>query len=121
MANEKYTVRDFLNSILANEAVSDIDKGMATAMLAKLDERNEKRKNTPSKAQVANEPVKAAILAYVGEHPSALASDIASACEISTQKASALCKQLVDGGAMSVKDVKVPKKGTMKAYSVVAE
>lgn len=118
MANEKYTVREFLNSILANEAVSEIDKNMAKVMLAKLDERNEKRKNTPSKTQVANEPVKAAILAYLDEHVRAVASDIAAACGVSTQKVSALCKQLVEAGTVSVTEVKVKGKGTLKAYSL---
>lgn len=118
MANDKYTTRDFLNSIIANEAVSDIDKVQARLMLAALDKRNEKRKNTPSKTQQANEPIKANILAYVSEHHNALAAEIATACAVSTQKVSALCKQMVEAGALTVADVKVKGKGTVKAYSV---
>lgn len=118
MTNDKYTVRDFLNSVLAYEAVSDIDKSMAKAMLAKLDERNEKRKNTPTKAQKENEPVKDSIRAYIADHSPAVASEIASACGVSTQKASALCRQLVDTAVLTVTDVKVKGKGTVKAYSL---
>lgn len=114
----KYTARDFFKGILSNPSISAVERAYAEAAIAKLDERNEKRKNTPNKTQVANEPVKAAILAYLGEHARAVASDIAAACGVSTQKVSALCKQLVEAGAVSVADVKVKGKGTLKAYSL---
>ena len=50
---------------------------------------------------------------------SAVASDIATAVGISTQKASALCKLLVDGGKVTVADIKVKNKGTVKQYTLV--
>ena len=37
---------------------------------------------------------------------------------ISTNKASALCRQLANEGKMIVEDIKVPKKGIQKAYTV---
>lgn len=91
---------------------------MAKAELDKLDARNEKRRNTPTKAQEANVGVKEAIKGYLTTVPSALASDIATACGISTQKVSALCKQMVENGEIKVADVKVKGKGTLKAYSL---
>lgn len=41
------------------------------------------------------------------------------ACEISVQKASALCRQLVEEGALTVQEIKVSKKGKQKAYAIV--
>ena len=46
------------------------------------------------------------------------ASDIGVALEITTQKASALCRQLTEGGVLVATEVKVPKKGKVKAYSI---
>ena len=90
--------------------------------IAKLDQRNASRSSKPTKAQIENEPIKQKIvelLTEVGEKY--VASAIAEKLEISTQKASALCRQLVDEGKLQVEEVKVPKKGKQKAYSVIAE
>ena len=48
-----------------------------------------------------------------------VASAIAEKVEISTQKASALCRQLVESGKLSVEEVKIPKKGKQKAYRIL--
>ena len=47
-----------------------------------------------------------------------VASAIAERLEISTQKVSALCRQLVESKKLKVEDVKIPKKGKQKAYMV---
>ena len=94
----------------------------ATEEIAKLDARNASRSSKPTKAQIENEPIKKKIvelLTEVGEKY--VASAIAEKVEISTQKASALCRQLVDEGKLQVEEVKVPKKGKQKAYSVITE
>lgn len=89
----------------------------ANEEIAKLDARNAKRASTPSKKSLENEPIKAKIVEFLasGSH---LASEIASGCEISTSKASALCRQLVESGSLTVCDVKVKGKGTQKSYSL---
>ena len=43
MANEKYTMRAFLENVKAGN-VGDVEKAYAEAEIAKLDARNEKRK-----------------------------------------------------------------------------
>ena len=48
-----------------------------------------------------------------------VASAVAGELEISTQKASALCRQLVADGELNVTEVKVKGKGKQKGYSVV--
>ena len=116
MAN--MTEREFLTNII-NGTLTDAVKEYATNGIAKLDAKNDKRKNTKSKEQIANDAVKEQIVAYLA-NGSAVAASVATALSITTQKASALCRQLVDDGKVSVKDIKVKNKGTVKEYSLVA-
>lgn len=121
MENTKYGTRQFLNDIIAGNATPEAQE-MARTLLERLDAKNEKRRNTPSKAQVANEPLRQQVFAYVAQHPSALASEVATACELSsTAKASALLRQLVAEGECTVEEVKVKGKGKLKAYTAVAQ
>ena len=119
----KMTSRDFFTAIASNEAVSADLRDYATEQIAKLDKKNAKRSSKPSKTQVANEPIKTAIIEYLSANGQTIASELATALSteetpVTTQKASALCRQLVAEGLLSVADVKIPKKGAVKAYSV---
>lgn len=105
------TNREFYNAVVANEISEEVIAHAQNA-LVKLDERNAKRANTPSKTQIANEPIIKAIAEVLTNEPM-LASEIANAVGISTPKASALAKK-VDG--VQVTDVKVKGKGTQKGY-----
>lgn len=110
------TNRDFLNAVLEaniNVEVNDF----ATAELAKLDKRNEKRRNTLTKEQKENMAIKESILAVLSERPIP-ASAVAAEVGISTQKASALLRQLVNDNLAVVADEKVKGKGTVKVYAV---
>lgn len=113
------TKREFYNAIITSNTTDEL-KDFARGEIEKLDNRNEKRSSKPSKTALANEPIKASIIDYVRGHANALASEIATACEISTQKASVLCTQLVNENALTKSDVKVPKKGVVKGYTIVA-
>lgn len=116
MAN--MTEREFLTAVLA---IADLPENLATYAtegIAKLDARNDKRKNTQTKAQKENEGVMTAIVRHLTANGADVASGIGTALGISTQKASALCKLLVDGGQLTVADVKVKGKGTVKQYTV---
>ena len=62
------TIREFYKAVAVSN-VSDEIKTFATEALAKMDEKNEKRRNTPSKAQIANEPIKQAILEALATAP----------------------------------------------------
>ena len=114
---EKFTNRMALNLII-NGNLTDEVKAWAQGEIAKLDAKNDKRKNTKSKEQIANEGVMNSIVEYIKGNGSQVASALASGLGISTQKASALCKILVDGGELTVADVKVKGKGTVKCYSL---
>ena len=107
------TQREFLNAVIAETSNAEVAQ-FAVESLEKLNARNAKRASTPSKAQIANEPIKAHIAEVLTDEPQT-ASEIAEKCEISTQKASALLKQ-IEG--IKVCDLKVKGKGSVKGYSL---
>ena len=109
------TYREFLNTVISTN-ISEEVTDFAKASIEKLDARNAKRATTLTKEQKANLLVMEQILAVLGAK-TLVASEIAENVGISTQKASALCRQLVQAGKVKVEEVKIPKKGTVKAYS----
>ena len=111
------TQREFLTAIASNETLNAELVDFAKALLVKADEKNAKRRETPNKTQLANEPIKAKILELLADK-SMVASDIARELEITTQKASALARQLVDSEQLIATDVKVKGKGSVKCYSL---
>ena len=114
------TNREFYTAIV-NGTINEDVIAHASSAIEKLDERNAKRASKPSKRSLENEPIKARIAEYLGrtdEHDFATASEIATELGISTQKASALCRQMVGDGVLAVEDVKVKGKGTQKSYSL---
>ena len=119
------TKREFLNDVIAViDGTSEVNvlelKEFAKAEIVKLDERNANRSSKPTKTQIENEPIKEKILEVLSTGERMVASAIAERLEISTQKASALCRQLVESKQLKVEDVKIPKKGKQKAYMINA-
>lgn len=112
------TNREFYNAI-ANGTMNDEIKGFAKDAIVKMDERNAKRNSKPSKTSVENEPIKKNIMEFISnQNEFCIAGTIAEALEISTQKASALCRQLVNDGKLIEQEVKIPKQGKRKAYNI---
>lgn len=110
------TNRDFYSAII-NGTINEEVVAKATEELGKLDARNDKRRNTLSKEQLANEEFKKSMVEFIGESK-LTASEIAKGLEISTQKVSALAKQLVDNGTLVKEEVAVKGKGKVLAYSL---
>jgi predicted Rossmann fold nucleotide-binding protein DprA/Smf involved in DNA uptake len=111
------TNREFYNAIV-NGNVNDEVIAQAQAYLDKMDAANEKRRNTPSKKAIENQPILDTIVNEVLTSEPKTASDVAAEIEVSVQKASALLRALVADGKAVATDVKVPKKGTQKAYTL---
>ena len=111
------TNREFYKAVI-NSEVSEEIKAFAQEQIDKLDSKNEKRKNTQTKTQKENEGIKTQIVNLIEENGSMVASVIATKLNISTQKASALCKQLVEEKELVVTDIKVKNKGTLKQYAI---
>ena len=105
------TQREFYNAVINSTDNAELAQ-FAVEALEKLDVRNAKRSEKPSKTQIANEPIIKAIAEVLTSEPMR-ASEIAETLGISVQKASSLVKK-VDG--VSVTDVKVKGKGVQKGY-----
>ena len=110
------TNREFYTAVIASVDNDEL-KAFATDAIAKLDARNAKRASTPSKKSIENEPIKASIREFLADG-SHLASEIAKGLDLSVSKVSALCRQMVGDGLLTVEDVKVKGKGTQKSYSL---
>lgn len=111
------TKREFLNAIV-NADLDATLKEYALQEIDKLDKRNQQKSSKPTKKQLENESVKLEILSKLeGKEPTIL-SEIAEMLDISTQKASALCRQLASDEKLKVTEVKVKNRGKLKAYSL---
>ena len=107
------TKREMFEAIV-NGNVTDEVIEMAKNEIVKMDEKNAKRRNSPSKTALANEPIKAQIKEILTNEPQS-ASEVAEKVEISVQKASALLRQ-IDG--LAVSEIKVKGKGKVKGYAL---
>jgi predicted Rossmann fold nucleotide-binding protein DprA/Smf involved in DNA uptake len=107
------TKREFYEAVMALENVDAELVLFAENEINKMNERNAKRKSTPSKTAIANEPIKAQIVEVLTETPQS-ASEIAEKVGISTQKCSALLRQ-IEG--LTVTEIKVKGKGKVKGYA----
>lgn len=110
------TKREFMEMVIATVDNEEM-KEFATHEIEMLDRRNARRAERPSKTAIANEPIKENILGVLTDEPMT-ASVVAEKVEVSTQKASALLRQLVADNKAKVVDVKVKGKGTQKGYSL---
>lgn len=123
MANTTMTMREFLMTVV-NANISDEITAFADERIKHLDEVNERRKEKGSKTQRANVEIKSALLAALESGVTYTAAEVV-ALEIegisSTQKASALLRQLVEDGKVTVTDVKIKGKGKVKGYTLAAE
>lgn len=98
---------EFYEQIIANYALTEEEKDFLTHEKELVVKRNARKSTKPTKAQVANVAVKEAITNFLSEATEPLqAKAIGEGCGISAQKASALLKQLVEGGVVTKEVVK---------------
>lgn len=111
------TTREFYENII-NSNTNEEMVVKAKELLASLDKKNGKRAETEkAKRELENAPIIKAIQDFATEKGSfVIASEIAEKCGISTSKASAMAKKLVESGFFKVEDTKIKGKGTVKAY-----
>ena len=114
------TNREFYTNIV-NGTITDAEKEFALAAIAKMDETNEKRKNktTPKEAEKQAEmaALRESIFAVITNDPQT-EGDIAVQVGVTGAKARAQLRKLVTEGRIVSADIKVPKKGTCKGYSL---
>lgn len=122
MANVNFTSREFYTAIIEGNVTDKVIE-YAKEQLTKLDEKNEKRRNKLSKNQQNNEDIKTALLAALENDKVYLASEVVGLVDgiTSTQKASALLRQLVESGNLTCEEVKITGKGKVKGYKIIQE
>ena len=113
------TNREFYTSIMNTESLSAEIREHAEAALNKLDATNEKRKSATSKKALENQPLIDRIVTEILDTQPKTASDVAAILEVSVQKASMLCRAAVEQGHAKSQDIKVPKKGNQKGYTLL--
>ena len=113
------TLRDLFEYVISIPNVDEEAKEFAKNCITALDARNAKRKSVPTKTQKANAELLPNIVEYVRTTDGVVASAVAEKFEISTQKASALLRQAVANGSLTVSDKKIAKKGIVKHYQAV--
>lgn len=111
------TKREFYNAVISAKVSAKLTE-FATKEIAKLDKVNSARSSKPTKTQRENEPIKNAILEYLTDKKPTTSPDIGSALNITTNKASGLARELVKEGKLIQSEVKIPKRGTLKAYAI---
>ena len=117
MANKKMTKRDYFTAILSKYPLTDAEKDFVNHELELLEKKNSAEKK-PTAQQVANEGIKAAIVA--GMTPNRLYTiteiqkEIPECAELSNQRVSALIRQMVGNEIVRTEDKR-------KAYFSLAE
>lgn len=124
MTTNEMTMRKYHEAVLAIPGCPAEVAEKARAEIAKLDATNIKRSEKAAEKAKENEPLKAQIFDLLLARGTMTSPDIASALTteenpVTTSKASAMCRQMVDDGRLNAEEVKIPKKGKLKAYSVV--
>lgn len=118
------TNREFYNAVLSNENVSEEARDFAKAALGKLDATNEKRRNAQSKKALENVPYIDYIVDSILNDQPMTASDVTEkinaemGVEFKVQKVSALLRAAVAAGRAVSQEVKIPKKGLQKGYTL---
>lgn len=115
------TIREFMTAVIAVDGMPADLCQFAESEIAKLDARNAKRAEKPSKTALANEPIKAELFDLLKEMGGIhTASAVVGKLDgkYSVQKVSSLLRQLANEGKLSVFEVKVKGKGVQKAYTI---
>ena len=122
------TNREFYTAISANETLTEEIRTHAAEQIAKLDATAEKRKGKVSAKDQEKRDANAALARQIADTilgtEAKTATDVAAVLtetlgeEVKVQKASYLLRLAVELGLANATEVKIPKKGTQKAYTI---
>ena len=96
------TQKEFFESIMNNDVITEEMRTHAADELAKIEVRAEKRKTTRNSK---NDGLKEAILACFVEGTPMTGKEVATALEITPQKANAILKQMTEDDSLTVSQV----------------
>ena len=111
----RMTYKEFLQAIIEGNLSEDV-QAKAQTELEKMELANERRRNSPTKAQIENAPLADAMHEILTDEP-LLTTDLAAAMDLSTSKASAIARLLEKEGRAVSHDIIVPKVGLRKGYT----
>lgn len=124
------TKREFFVAVSEGKMTEEMQT-MAAEFLAKMDAQLEARKGKISAKEQekrdANVALAHRVAAEILTTEAKTATDVAAELtevlgeEVKVQKASALCRKAVELGLATATEVKIPKKGTQKAYTAVEQ
>ena len=112
------TQKEFFESIMYGDVITEEMKTHAADEFEKIAVRAEKRKNYRTPAQKENDDIKEKILECFVDCPEMTGKEVAEKVAISTQKANALLKQLVNENSLVVTQVANGKR-LINSYSLV--
>lgn len=113
---DKYTQRNFLTDVI-NGNITEQAVTYAEERLAKLDEKNEKRKAEASANQLKNIQLGEDIITFVTENGAQTTSEIAKQFGVSTQKIAPITNALTKEGKLT-ETTKTADKKKYKAFMV---
>lgn len=113
---DKYTQRNFLMDVI-NGNITEQVTAYAEERLAKLDEKNEKRKAETSANQLKNIQLGEDIITFITENGAQTTSEIARQFGVSTQKIAPITNTLAKEGKLTETTKTVDKK-KYKAFTV---
>lgn len=120
-STSEITMRQYHEAVISGN-ITDAIIAKAKAEIAKLDATNAKRAEKAAEKAKENLPIKQAIFDFLVANGTKVTAEIAKGVEVlenSSPKASAMCRQMVDEGRLTVSDVSVKGKGKQKAYTAV--
>ena len=123
MNTNEITLRQLFTAVVEGKITPAMQE-KAKAEIAKLDATNAKRAEKAAEKAKENLPIKQAIFEFLVANGTKTTAEIAKGVEVlegSSPKASAMCRQMVEGGQLTVSDVTVKGKGKQKAYTAVVE
>lgn len=115
------TIREFMTAVIAVEGMPADLCEFAESEIAKLDARNAKRAEKPSKTALANEPIKMEIISAIENLKSPVTASVLVdyfGDKYTVQKVSSLCVQLEKEGKLVSDVLKVKGKGKQKGYTI---
>lgn len=115
------TIREFMTAVIAVEGMPADLREFAESEIAKLDARNAKRAEKPSKTALANEPIKLEIVSAIENLKSPVTASVLVdyfGDKYTVQKISSLCVQLEKEGKLVSDVLKVKGKGKQKGYTI---
>lgn len=121
MNTNEITLRQLYTAVVENNITPAMQE-KAKAEIAKLDATNAKRAEKAAEKAKENLPIKQAIFEFLVANGTKTTAEIAKGVAVlegSAPKASAMCRQMVEGGQLTVSDVSVKGKGKQKAYTAV--